>query len=455
MRCKICGRENVNDSVFCVQCGKPLKTGTDPQKMQYNAGNAGMSGQFANTRAADTDDQYFKTIAADKDDQYARTAAVDMDGQYANTVSMGMGSQYDNTAAVDMGSQYANTEAGDMDRQYADTGMEGTGGQHSDSGEMNTRNQDKQSRKGWKATIIIELAVIFVLAFILVSLKTGILQIPGQKDTSVANGGGSGAEVTQTTEPASEPAQESVSTPDPGPVISISDPVLERQIRSRIRKGSGEIYLSDIQDLTSLNLSRVEGIRDYSSLADFPSLRELVVKECGLTDAGLFKNLKQINNLNLGYNKITDLSPLEGMSNIVSLYVNHNKIKDISPLLTMENLQNLYLGENLGIDISPLRNMTQLKGLTAGGCLLDDNDIKALAPLTGLKWRHIQDNQISDISPLKNMTGLTNLSLHNNRIKDITPLKNMTQLIELHLEVNRIADFSPIDGLPADAVITK
>jgi Leucine-rich repeat (LRR) protein len=53
------------------------------------------------------------------------------------------------------------------------------------------------------------------------------------------------------------------------------------------------------------------------------------------------------------------------------------------------------------------------------------------------------------------MTGLTNLSLHNNRIKDITPLKNMTQLIELHLEVNRIADFSPIDGLPADAVITK
>jgi Leucine-rich repeat (LRR) protein len=366
-----------------------------------------------------------------------------------------MGSQYANTEAGNMDRQYANTEAGDMDRQYADTGMEGMGGQHSDSGEMNTRNQDKQSRKGWKATIIIELAVIFVLAFILVSLKTGILQIPGQKDTSVANGGGSGAEVTQTTEPASEPAQESVSTPDPGPVISISDPVLERQIRSRIRKGSGEIYLSDIQDLTSLNLSRVEGIRDYSSLADFPSLRELVVKECGLTDAGLFKDLKQINNLNLGYNNITDLSPLEGMSNIVSLYVNHNKIKDISPLLTMENLQNLYLGENLGIDISPLRNMTQLKGLTAGGCLLDDNDIKALAPLTGLKWLHIQDNQISDISPLKNMTGLTNLSLHNNRIKDITPLKNMTQLIELHLEVNRIADFSPIDGLPADAVITR
>ena len=377
MRCKNCGRENLNDSKFCSQCGKPQRAGADPRKMQYNAGTEDMS------------------------DQYANTAAVDMDGRYANTAAVDKGYQYANTEAGNMERQYANTEAGDMDRQYADTGMEGTGGQHSDSGEMNTRNQDKQSRKGWKATIIIELAVIFVLAFILVSLKTGILQIPGQKDTSVANGGGSGAEVTQTTEPASEPAQESVSTPDPGPVISISDPVLERQIRSRIRKGSGEIYLSDIQDLTSLNLSRVEGIRDYSSLADFPSLRELVVKECGLTDAGLFKDLKQINNLNLGYNKITDLSPLEGMSNIVSLYVNHNKIKDISPLLTMENLQNLYLGENLGIDISPLRNMTQLKGLTAGGCLLDDNDIKALAPLTGLKWLHIQDNQISDISPLK------------------------------------------------------
>jgi internalin A len=121
----------------------------------------------------------------------------------------------------------------------------------------------------------------------------------------------------------------------------------------------------------------------------------------------------------------------------------------------MENLQNLYLSENLGIDISPLREMDGLRGLTAGGCLLDDNDIKALEPLTGLKWLHIQDNQIKDISPLKNMTGLTNLSLHNNRIEDITPLENMTQLIELHLEANRIKDFSPIDDLPADAVITK
>ena len=435
MRCKNCGRENLNDSKFCSQCGKPLRAGADPRKMQYNAGNAGMSGQFANTRASDIDDQYANTVSVDMNSQYANTAAVDMDGRYANT------------AAVDMDGQYTNTAAEDMSSPYADTGMEGMGGQYTDSGEMNILNQDKQSRKGWKATIIIELAVIFVLAFILVSLKTGILQIPGQKDTSVANGGGSGAEVTQTTEPASEPAQESVSTPDPGPVISISDPVLERQIRSRIRKGSGEIYLSDIQDLTSLNLSRVEGIRDYSSLADFPSLRELVVKECGLTDAGLFKDLKQINNLNLGYNKITDLSPLEGMSNIVSLYVNHNKIKDISPLLTMENLQNLYLSENLGIDISPLRNMTQLKGLTAGGCLLDDNDIKALAPLTGLKWLHIQDNQISDISLLNNLTNLTKLDLECNQISDISPLSSLSKLNELDLSGNPISDYSPIEDL--------
>ena len=275
----------------------------------------------------------------------------------------------------------------------------------------------------------------------------GIISIPGQKDTSAADGGSSGTEITQTTEP--------VSTSELDPVISISDPVLDREIRSRIRKGSGEIHVSDIKDLTSLDLSGVVGIRDYSSLADFPYLRELVVKECGLTNAGLFKDIKQINNLNIGYNKIIDLSPLEGMSNIVSLYVNHNAIKDISPLLTMENLQNLYLSENLGIDISPLREMDGLRGLTAGGCLLDDNDIKALEPLTGLKWLHIQDNQIKDISPLKNMTGLTNLSLHNNRIEDITPLENMTQLIELHLEANRIKDFSPIDDLPADAVITK
>ena len=181
MRCKNCGRENLNDSKFCSQCGKPLRAGADPRKMQYNAGNAGMSGQFANTRASDIDDQYFKTIAADTDDQYFKTIASDIDDQYANTVSVDMNSQYANTAAVDMDGRYANTAAVDMDGQYtntaaedmsspyADTGMEGMGGQYTDSGEMNILNQDKQSRKGWKATIIIELAVIFVLAFILLA----------------------------------------------------------------------------------------------------------------------------------------------------------------------------------------------------------------------------------------------------------------------------------------------
>ena len=73
MRCKNCGRENLNDSKFCSQCGKPLRAGADPQKMQYNAGTGGTGGQYANN------------------------AVRGMSGQYANTMSVGVGRHYADT----------------------------------------------------------------------------------------------------------------------------------------------------------------------------------------------------------------------------------------------------------------------------------------------------------------------------------------------------------------------
>ncbi|MEO8427434.1 MAG: leucine-rich repeat domain-containing protein, partial [Verrucomicrobiota bacterium] len=61
---------------------------------------------------------------------------------------------------------------------------------------------------------------------------------------------------------------------------------------------------------------------------------------------------------------------------------------------------------------------------------LDNNRIKSIQGINGLKslsMLSLSNNMISDLSPLDGLTGLYSLFLENNKIKDLTPLVNMTK----------------------------
>ena len=180
-------------------------------------------------------------------------------------------------------------------------------------------------------------------------------------------------------------------------VVTFPDPNLEAAIREAINKTEGDIYQSDLDNLTSLD-ANIRNIIDLTGLEHCTSLTYLHLYYNQISDISPVSNLTSLTYLHLGYNQISDISPLSNLTSLTDLYLYNNQISDISPVSNLTSLTKLYLRGNQISDISPVSNLTSLTVL-------------------GLEY-----NQISDISPVSNLTSLTGLLLGSNQISDIKPL---------------------------------
>jgi Leucine-rich repeat (LRR) protein len=258
---------------------------------------------------------------------------------------------------------------------------------------------------------------------------------------------------------------------DGNPVVIFPDPNLETAIRKAIDKPIGDIYQSELEDLTefsaekgdivnitglehctnlrSLDLSFNHIISDISPLAGLTSLIELNLWHNQISDISPLASLTSLIELNLGSNEIGDISLLASLTNLTLLDLGYNRIGDILPLANLTSLTSLSLSDNQISDISPLANLTSLTELALGATLEANqiSDISPLASLTSLTLLDLMYNQISDISPLAGLTSLTELDLFYNQISDISPLSNLTSLTELDLGYNQISDISPLLNL--------
>ena len=176
------------------------------------------------------------------------------------------------------------------------------------------------------------------------------------------------------------------------------DPLVDEMIRLKLDQPVGPILISDLKQLTSLNL----GLELY--VADLSGLEHLV----------------NITELDLTQNQVTDLSPLAGLTKLTSLDLAQNDITDISPLTSLTNLTFLRIQDNLVTDISPLAGLTKLTEL------------------------NLWTNEISDISPLAALTDLAKINLTKNKISDLSALASFTNVTRLELITNEITDLSPL-----------
>ena len=181
-------------------------------------------------------------------------------------------------------------------------------------------------------------------------------------------------------------------------VAVFPDPLVEEMIRLKLDQPLGPILISDLKQLTALNL----GLELY--VADLSGLEHLV----------------NITELDLTQNQVTDLSPIASLTKLTSLELAQNDITDISPLTSLTNLTFLRIQDNLVTDISPLAGLTKLTELNL--------------------WL----NEISDISPLAALTDLTKINLTSNKISDLSPLASLTNVTKLELTKNEITDLSPL-----------
>ena len=226
--------------------------------------------------------------------------------------------------------------------------------------------------------------------------------------------------------------------------VTFPDTNLDAVVREAIGNPPGDIYISDLKELTSLD-ARERNITDLSGLECAISLTYLDLAHNQVNDVSPLYDLTCLIDLNLDHNQIPGIAPLANLTNLTSLDLGSNPISDISPLADLTGLTHLDLGGNQITDIAPLADLTGLTSLE----LRDNNisDISPLASLTNLTSLSPRENQISDISALANLTNLTYLALSENQIVDISPLANLTNLTDLTLRNNQISDISPLAGL--------
>lgn len=130
------------------------------------------------------------------------------------------------------------------------------------------------------------------------------------------------------------------------------------------------------------------GGRSYSA-----DITELLLRECGLTDADMAK-LSQFTNLerlDISGNGISDISAIANLSTLKKFYAANNRITDVSPLAGLPSLEYAGLRGNKIADADKLFGINSLKYLH-----LSDNQLTSVPnPGEHLQLLYLAGNQIS------------------------------------------------------------
>lgn len=114
-------------------------------------------------------------------------------------------------------------------------------------------------------------------------------------------------------------------------VIKFTDANLEGAVRRQIGKLDGEIYVSEVYKLNTLNAGNLK-IENLEGIEELTSLKILGLSDNNITNIKDIKNLKQLEILALTDNKINDIKALKELKNLNTLWLSGNDIMDYSPV---------------------------------------------------------------------------------------------------------------------------
>ncbi len=125
-------------------------------------------------------------------------------------------------------------------------------------------------------------------------------------------------------------------------IVTFSDKKLERRVRYKINKPTGDLYESDVEKITSLDVPDKQ-IEDISGIETLSNLKELYLTGTNVSDISKLKGLTNLQQLSLTGTNVRDISALKELTNLKRLDLAFTEIKDISDLKGLINLQELEL----------------------------------------------------------------------------------------------------------------
>ena len=128
--------------------------------------------------------------------------------------------------------------------------------------------------------------------------------------------------------------------------VNIADPIVEKAIRKKIKKRSGELTKADYEKVETLYLSGNQ-LTNVKGLEKLTQLTELDLSLNKLTDVKGLEKLTKLKTLDLGGNKLTVVSNgLENLTQLRQLGLSDNKLTDVKGLEKLTQLRYLNLLNN-------------------------------------------------------------------------------------------------------------
>jgi internalin A len=212
----------------------------------------------------------------------------------------------------------------------------------------------------------------------------------------------------------------------------IADPIVDKAIREKLKKPTGKFTEADLKKIKNLNL-RDKGLTDIRSLTGLSGLEVLSLGNNKVKDLSVLKHLRELKELRLDGNQLTNIDTLPELDQLGALFLENNAIADLRPILRLKNLTNLSVGGSDQVDFATIWKLNKLEVLSIAGSDLTNQQLAVVAnELPNLKHLFVCYNpKISNLLPLATFKKLEIIDVDdrpNLRIQIMTLQKSLPKL---------------------------
>lgn len=146
--------------------------------------------------------------------------------------------------------------------------------------------------------------------------------------------------------------------------------------------------------------------------------------------------LKNLEFLNVSYNKITSIAPAKKLTRLTYLNVSFNKLTNFSGVKSLKKLKKLNVMDNKLKNINGVEKLINLEELNVSSNRLIN--LKGVEKLVNLTILSASSNQLTNIKEIKNLKKLTDLNVASNKITNLNEIEKLTELSTIYIEGNKL-----------------
>ena len=198
------------------------------------------------------------------------------------------------------------------------------------------------------------------------------------------------------------------------------------------------LFLSDMKQLLSLEISDCHELTNISGVLNVPNLKRLEINNCsGIDYLPPMKSEKYLESLVLSdLPNLNDISNLREMPSLKNLRLSYIPVSDISVIGTL-SLDELLLNTPQVHDYNIINGLKKLKSLQLLSARLDLSYLNGLSNLMYLEIvTSPSEKLVLDSDVVSTLRSLVSLNLYKTQIVDLSPLKNLPNLRFVYVSPN-------------------